>query len=398
VIDDCGNVSVSDSVQVITVEDTTRPHFSAPDDTTICRVAGAISANPSTTGEVAQTDVTDNCTASGDFTITWYDLDTTGTDATLREIHRNWVVKDLCNNADTVQQTITVKPSILTTGNVTYVTPAPIEVTLWYGVCDTLIEVSLNWTNNMTGNTVVVDSTGVTYDHRYTADYCREHGHYTITWRLTDGCDDWIEVTQTITVNFPPCGGSMMAGPDGDGISYNTVQVGCNCWMAENSRTTKYADGTAVTPAPMTYGTPVTTYGYLYTYYAATKTTPPTRSTRAAVADGQGICPEGWHIPDDEDFADLMSHYDNAEDLMSTEHWVNPGTNASGYGLEPAGVYNAELDRYEYLYVQSYLWSYEPGTVIYHACQFGSACGTIEIIPASAYNGFSVRCVRNTED
>ena len=112
--------------------------------------------------------------------------------------------------------------------------------------------------------------------------------------------------------------------------------------MAENSRTTKYADGTDVTPAPMTYGTPVTTYGYLYNYYAATKTTPPTRSTRAAVADGQGICPDGWHIPDDEDFADLMSHYE-AEDLMSDQHWLTPGTNVAGFGLEPAGMYNAEL-------------------------------------------------------
>ena len=393
VIDDCGNVSISDSIQVITVEDTTRPTFTAPADTTICRVNGEISANLATTGEVAQADITDNCTSAGDFTITWYDLDTTGTDAELRVITRRWVVKDLCDNADTVNQTITVKPSILTSGNVTYVDPTPIEVTMKYGVCDTLIEVALDWTNNMTGNTVVVDSTGVPYGHRYTAD----HGPYTITWTLTDGCGDRIEVSQTITVNFPPCGGSMMAGPDGDGNTYRTVQVGCNCWMAENMRTTKYMDGTAVTPAPMTYGTPVTTYGYLYTYYAATKTTPPTRSTRAAVADGQGICPEGWHVPDDEDFADLMSHYE-AEDLMSTEHWLNPGTNASGYGLEPAGVYNAELGRYEYLYVQTYLWSYEPGATVYHSCQFGSACGTIEIIPASANNGFSVRCVRNTED
>ncbi len=115
------------------------------------------------------------------------------------------------------------------------------------------------------------------------------------------------------------------------------------------------------------------------------------------MADGQGICPDGWHIPDDEDFADLMSHYE-AEDLMSDEHWLTPGTDISGFGLEPAGVFNAELNRYEYLYVQTYLWSYEPGAVVYHACQFGSSCGTIEIIPASAYNGFSVRCVHNTED
>lgn len=378
-----------------TVVDNEKPVFTAPADTTICRVLGAISANPTVTGEVATADVTDNCSASDACTISWYDTDTTGTDNTLRIIHRRWVVTDLCGNADTIAQNITVRPSILTSGNVTYTEPEPIVVTLKYGMCDTLINTAFNWTNNMTGNTVVVDSTATPYlptDHRFIA----EQSPYTITWTLTDDCGDQIQVTQTITVNYPPCGGTVKTNADGDGIEYATVQVGCNCWMAENSRTTKYADGTAVTPAPMTYGTPVSTYGYLYNYYAATHTTPPSRSSRAVVT-GQGICPDGWHIPDEDDFVDLMAHYDNASDLMSTENWVNPGTNASGYGLEPAGMYNSELDRNEYLLVQTYLWSFTPGSTIYHACQFGSACGTIEIIPSSASNGYSVRCVRNAE-
>ena len=371
------------------IVDTVKPTFTVPADTTICRVAGEIVAPVSTAGDV--TDESDNC-ATG-LEATWTDLDTLPADNSgIRTIRREWTLVDEFGNTTKKIQNIKVRPSILTPGSVSFTCP-DMTVTLKYGVCDTLVELNRTLVNNMSGTTVVLDSAGIPYGHRYSADL----SPYTITWTVTDECGDYVEFTQTVTVNYPPCGGTIKTNADGDGIEYATVQVGCNCWMAENSRTTKYADGTDVTPAPMTYGTPVTTYGYLYNYYAATKTTPPTRSTRAAVADGQGICPDGWHIPDDEDFADLMSHYE-AEDLMSDQHWLTPGTNVAGFGLEPAGMYNAELDRYEYLYVQTFLWSYEPGTTIYHACQFGSACGTIEVIPASAYNGFSVRCVRNTED
>ena len=347
---------------------------------------GEISAAPATTGEVSQADVADNCTASGDFTITWYDLDTTGTDATLREIHRNWVASDLCGNADTVMQTITVRPSVLTPGNITFTCPDT-TVTLKYGVCDTLLELRRTLVNNMSGIAVVLDSTGIPATHRYSAD----HGPYTITWRVIDDCNDYVEYTQTVTVNFPPCGSGVTA-TDGDGIAYPTVQVGCNCWTAQNARSTKYANDHAdITPAPMQYpDADLDTYGYLYTYNAATRIP----FTRAVPAQVQGICPDGWHIPDDEDFTDLMAHFE-AEGLMSTEHWLEPGTNISGFTMEPGGRYNSELGRYEYLYVRGYLWSYTPGSTVYHACEFGSACGTIEIIPATQQTGFSVRCVHD---
>ena len=395
VIDDCGNVSVSDSVQIITVKDTTRPTFTAPADTTICRVNGEIVAPITVTGDV--TDEADNCTTT--LNAVWEDLDTLpAANSGNRIISRQWTLTDACGNSTIKTQYITIRPSVLTENNIVFSCPDT-TITLNYGVCDTLIELAhtpFAEINQMSGMTIVLDSFHVSPTHRYSADLSPD----TIIWRITDECGDYREFKQIVNVKYPPCGGTMMAGPDGDGISYRTVQVGCNCWMAENMRTTKYVDGTAVTPAPMTYGTPVTTYGYLYTYYAATKTTPPTRSTRATVADGQGICPEGWHIPDDADFEDLMAHFDGTEELMSANgNWVTTGTptNTTGFNLEPAGMYNSALDRYEYLYVESFMWSYTPGSTVYHACEFGSACGTIEIIPSSANNGLSVRCVRNAE-
>ena len=288
--------------------------------------------------------------------------------------------------------TITVRPSVLTPGNITFSCPDT-TVTLNYGVCDTLIELHRTLINNMSDMTVVLDSAGIPADHRYRADIDQP---YVITWRITDDCGDYVEFQQRVTVNFPPCGAGVTA-IDGDGIEYPTVQVGCNCWTARNARSTHYAnDNELITPAPMQYpGTENhpedTIYGKLYTYNAATRI-PLMRSVPTQV---QGICPNGWHIPDDEDFADLMVHWE-ADDLLSTEHWLTPGTNLSSFTMEPGGKYNSELDRYEYLYVKGYLWSYTPGaTTIANACEFGSTCGTVEIIPATVTTAFSVRCVHD---
>jgi uncharacterized protein (TIGR02145 family) len=98
---------------------------------------------------------------------------------------------------------------------------------------------------------------------------------------------------------------------DIDGNIYSTVQIGDQCWMAENLRVTKYADGTSLvngsgvlditgdftTKYYFAYNDDesyVETYGRLYTW--------------AAVMNGsisemaQGICPDGWHVPTIDEF------------------------------------------------------------------------------------------------
>ena len=375
-----------------TVVDTMKPNAEMPADITLCRnsTTGAIEAPTSVTGEPAN--LGDNCTNVDALTVTSIDADTTGTDSEPRVIHREWHVTDLCGNDSVKIQNITIRPSVLTPGNIEFTCPDA-TITLKYGACDTLLELSHTLVNNMSSMTVTLDSTGIPSSHRYNV----ENSPYTITWRVTDECGAFMEYQQTVTVNYPPCGNDYWV-TDGDDIAYPTVRVGCNCWTARNARSTKYTDGTPITPAPMQYpGTEQhpedTIYGKLYTYNAATRV-PLVRSIPAQV---QGICPDGWHIPDDEDFVDLMAHWEG-EELNATEHWLTPGTNISGFTMEPGGRFNAELNRYEYLLVRGYLWSYTPGaTTIVHACEFGSACGTVEIIPATMPTGFSVRCVHDAE-
>jgi uncharacterized protein (TIGR02145 family) len=96
---------------------------------------------------------------------------------------------------------------------------------------------------------------------------------------------------------------------DIDGNTYKTVTIGNQTWMAENLRTTRYADGT-----PIPDGTPDTAYSYqdpyryefdygnsnlpvqyglLYNWHAATRG----KAGNLSPSGVQGACPDGWHLP-----------------------------------------------------------------------------------------------------
>ena len=76
-----------------------------------------------------------------------------------------------------------------------------------------------------------------------------------------------------------PCPGAATV-TDVDNNTYNTVQIGTQCWMKENLRTTRYANGTSIALGSSTSSTTayryypdnnssnVSTYGYLYNWKA----------------------------------------------------------------------------------------------------------------------------------
>jgi uncharacterized protein (TIGR02145 family) len=68
-----------------------------------------------------------------------------------------------------------------------------------------------------------------------------------------------------------------------DGKVYKTVKIGTQTWMAENLA---YYDGTCC--AYNNDDDKVNNFGYLYTWKVATK-----------------VCPEGWHLPSDGEWAIL---------------------------------------------------------------------------------------------
>lgn len=96
---------------------------------------------------------------------------------------------------------------------------------------------------------------------------------------------------------------------DIDGNTYRTIGIGSQIWMGENLRVTRYKSGYNLSqPGQNDYlWTAITTgvfawfdndvswkniYGALYDW--------------RAVSDTAGICPEGWHVPDEEEWQQLL--------------------------------------------------------------------------------------------
>ena len=217
-------------------------------------------------------------------------------------------------------------------------------------------------------------------------------GDYNVTWTATDACGNTATCAIVVTITNSQC--PMVQ--DVDGNIYSTVAVGSTCWMNSNLKTTHYADGREITNIYKYYysGAPnveenVSIYGLLYDWYDALDVARPTRSVRV-----QGICPDGWYLPNEDDFEQLNTI--PATDLRSTNYWLtNPGTNASGYDLRPAGMFNHSTNRYENLHGNAYLWSAsEINTTEAHCHMADCHCYLIYDLIYNKLNAFSVRCVK----
>jgi len=152
-----------------------------------------------------------------------------------------------------------------------------------------------------------------------------------------------------------PCIGAP-ALTDRDDNVYNTVELGEQCWMKENLRTTKYADGVSIPQGvgassiaawsyPNGDASNMETYGLLYNYAAVMRNASPTNDNPSGV---QGICPAGWHVPSDAEWEQLINYLGNqdkylcdtsntniAKSLAGTTGW-NSSSNVCAVGNTPA--------------------------------------------------------------
>ena len=212
---------------------------------------------------------------------------------------------------------------------------------------------------------------------------------------------------------------------DVDGNVYNTVQIGDQCWMRENLKTTKYANGTNIPLGTETSSTTayryhpddnsanVSDYGYLYNWAAVMNGS---ASSEANPSGVQGICPTGWHVPSDAEWTELTTYVksqsqyvcggdeDNiAKALASEEGWYNDtenctvgnnpiANNATGFSARPAGNYD---DYYNFGSAADF-WSATQNDSNYAYCLrlyyfYATVSWTID----DKNVGYSVRCVRN---
>lgn len=136
---------------------------------------------------------------------------------------------------------------------------------------------------------------------------------------------------------------------DIEGNSYKTVVIGDQEWMAENLRSNLFCSGDSIPYTGDTIQVKVydnnpqneAVFGKLYNYQA--------------VLDSSGLCPCGWHVPTELEYAKLIDYlggYQSAMKKMKSVGvlengsglWINrepmhlyAGNNASGFNALPGG-------------------------------------------------------------
>jgi trimeric autotransporter adhesin len=217
---------------------------------------------------------------------------------------------------------------------------------------------------------------------------------------------------------------------DIDGNVYNIVTIGTQVWMAENLKTTKYNDGTAIpnvtdgtawgaltTGAYSDYSnTPAnsTTYGRLYNWYTVDNNA----ATKVASNGGKNVCPTGWHIPTDAEWTTLTDYLTNngygyqgsgsgiAKSMASTSGWNTDPTagnvgndqasnNRSGFTALPIGYRNGGIGAYYIIGVSGQWWSSTEVSTLAYYRGIGHDNSSVNRSSDGLVGGFSVRCLQD---
>ncbi|RLD56142.1 MAG: hypothetical protein DRJ05_11770, partial [Bacteroidetes bacterium] len=211
--------------------------------------------------------------------------------------------------------------------------------------------------------------------------------------------------------NEPPsfiCGDPLIDTRDGQ--SYNTVQIGDQCWMAENLNIGTRIDGVN----NMTDDGNIEkycydnleancdTYGGLYQW---------NEMMEYVTTEGvQGICPTGWHLPSDAEWGALITYVGGVSvaggELKSTKtapdthpRWDSPNTgatNSSGFTAIPGGNRTYYATFPNNLGLNSLWWSstqYGTGHAWAHILAYNST--TAIHTYSDKGNGMTVRCLND---
>lgn len=260
-----------------------------------------------------------------------------------------------------------------------YTTQFPdVNITLWYGACDTS-------TANLTAPTL--DPTPVSIVRVDGLDRVPA-GEHNILWKVNDGCSE-ATYTQKVTVNYPACGATVT---DANGREYQTVRVGCDCWIAENLKTS--AEGAAY----YNEDNANEGFGLLYDWNSAVGSNNTVKTCKTGTYI-QGVCPDGWAIPTPAQFNNMIAaaggDYAIKSDDVNTWLPGNAGTNTSGFGAKGAGYY--EGMQYQRQLGYTYFWTCElnpSNSLVARTVELRCGCGEFTVYDKSKESKVSVRCVK----
>ena len=172
-----------------------------------------------------------------------------------------------------------------------------------------------------------------------------------------------------------------------DGQSYDVVKIGNLSWMAENLN---YAtEGSA---CPDGDSRNCKRLGRLYTW-----------------AEAKTVCPEGWRLPTNEDFAQILAQSNAGASLKAKDGWFKKGNGSDEFGFNalPAGYRSAVLKaddgaitggKFDGIGGYAYFWSADEdaenpeSNAYYLFLSFSSDAASLNSFAKEDYR--SVRCVR----
>jgi len=210
---------------------------------------------------------------------------------------------------------------------------------------------------------------------------------------------------------------------DIDGNVYDAILIGNQLWMSENLKVTHYNNGDVIPNITNNgdwgsydegqYGvydndpSLAELYGNLYNW--------------AVVDDERGICPEGWHVPSDEEFKTLEMYLGMSQSEADGMDWrgtnegsklagnanlwnngnleINPEFGTSGFTSIPSGYRsssNSSNGFYNNVGNYTYFWSsteYSSTTALHRSLFYNTT--TVKRWDYGKKNGFPVRCLED---
>ena len=222
------------------------------------------------------------------------------------------------------------------------------------------------------------------------------------------------------------------------GYNYRTVQIGEQCWFAENLKSEFYANGDAVATnfvdsvwteldsgAMTTYGAGA--FGLLLRGLPSTSTCGSAWSVSYfgrlynsfATVDERGLCPFGWHVSTDNDWKQMERYLGMSPQQSDATGWrgtnqgdklkaysyqtslwdvVGPAETVCGFSALPAGYRNGAVGSFYQKEKDAYFWTpSESSEMVGRKIDGNFYRGIYRSTNYYITNGFSIRCVEDAE-
>lgn len=239
-------------------------------------------------------------------------------------------------------------------------------------------------------------------------------GSFNTTLQVKDADDATDQITKevpVVAVQGEPCPG--LPKIEYMGQEYNTVQIDNQCWLRENlnvgsilnSNQQQTDNGTIEKYCYDNIEANCEKYGGLYLWNEMLQYQP----LEIYPTINRGICPEGWHIPNqlnewDEVVVDLGGSEVAGGKLKSLDLWLAPNTgatNITGFTALPGGWYDVydEDVKFKKMGEEAHFWAAEWGLAGVVADVFQLKHNSAETSMDDGYpnQAMSVRCIKNSE-